>query len=187
MKNLDVKTRRTNERGIGWVPVFILILILVLLAFGGYIWVERRLGPIEDKLNTLSKQSSAAPATQTTSLPTTDNDRTTYTSAKGDVVDVDAPLKNASVESPLSVRGEVPGNWFSEGEFSLSLKNAKGDVITKGSAKTTENWQTTEQVDFSATLTWDKAVSGEGSLVLEKLNPSGMAENDDSVTIPVKL
>lgn len=93
MENLDVKTRRTNERGIGWVSVFILILILVLLAFGGYVWVERRLGPIEDKLNTLSKQSSATPATQAPSLPTTDDDGTTYTSAKGDVIEVDAPLK----------------------------------------------------------------------------------------------
>jgi hypothetical protein len=43
---------------------------------------------------------------------------------------------------------------------------------------------TSELVPFSLKLPYTAATPGNGSLILQKDNPSGLPQNDDSVTIP---
>lgn len=108
-----------------------------------------------------------------------------YQSAKGVTVSVFSPIKNAAVVSPVAVLGEVPGNWSFEAQFPVQLKNGKGDTVAQATAHVLGNWQTTALVPFSVQLTYTTAQTGNGSIVLQKDNPSGLTQNEDSVSIPV--
>lgn len=112
---------------------------------------------------------------------------TTYVSAKGVSITLYRPDSNATVSSPLAVIGEVPGSWSFEASFPVQLLDGSGHLLARTSGHLLGNWMTGQPVPFSAQLTYTAKPSGDGSLVLLKDNPSGLAANDDSVTIPVRF
>lgn len=109
--------------------------------------------------------------------------------AHADIIKVSFPKPNEAVKSPLVVKGEARGNWYFEASFPVRLYDANNQEIplTPGYIMTTEDWMTTEFVPFEAMLTFEKPTTGAGTLVLEKDNPSGLPENDDKISIPVKF
>lgn len=111
----------------------------------------------------------------------------TYTSPKGVSILVFEPAKNSTLSSPVAVIGEVPGNWSSEAQFPVQLKDSNGNVIAKATANVLGNWQTSRLVPFSAQLTYSTSPSGSGTILLQKDNPSGLSQNADSVSIPIKF
>lgn len=111
----------------------------------------------------------------------------TYTSLKGVTIKVFTPAKSSFVSSPLLITGEVPGNWSFEASFPIRLINNQGVVIAEVPAQLQGDWMTTNLVPFTATLNFTNPGNGEGTLLLVKDNPSGLAENDDSLSIPVKF
>ena len=110
-----------------------------------------------------------------------------YKSNKGVEVTIYSPKSNSIVTTPLIVMGQVPGSWSFEAQFPLQLKDSGGDVLGEASAKLQGDWMTNNLVPFIATLEFEAPSSQTGTLVLQKDSPSGLAENDDSVTIPVKF
>jgi len=92
----------------------------------------------------------------------------------------------ATLKNPLIVLGQVPGSWSFEASFPAILKDSRGDVIAQAPARVLGEWTTNELVPFSVILPYASSVSGDGVLVLQRDNPSGLAENDDSIVIPVK-
>ena len=104
-----------------------------------------------------------------------------------DKIRVSMPLPSAIVKSPLKVTGEARGTWYFEASFPVKLFDGNGKELAITPAQTESDWMTTEFVPFSATLVFDAPQTATGTLVLEKDNPSGLPENDDSVIIPVRF
>jgi hypothetical protein len=89
------------------------------------------------------------------------------------------------VTSPLTISGEVPGNWSAEASFPVQVTDSDGTALAEAGAQLQGDWMTDEMVPFSVTLTFDRPVGDSGFLVLTKENPSGLPENDDSLRIPI--
>ncbi|GEM_PF-5753254 len=101
---------------------------------------------------------------------------------------VTSPIPNTLIKSPLTISGEARGMWYFEGTFPIELRDSEGKTIaTTSSATTTKEWMTKEFVPFNALLTWTNTTATSGVLILKRDNPSGVAENDSSVSIPVSF
>lgn len=181
--------------------VLLAVVIAAVASFATYAWQHKQVNDLngkvsslnakinsqDDQISALSAQLKKAcqPTGQSSANPTcTDY---TYTSSKNVSVSVFTPAKNATVTSPVAVVGEVPGNWSFEAQFPVQLKNSKGDTVAQATAHVLGNWQTTELVPFSVQLTYTTAESGSGTIVMQKDNPSGLPQNADSVSIPIKF
>lgn len=110
-----------------------------------------------------------------------------YTSVKGVSVLIFTPVKNTVIASPVGIIGEIPGSWSFEAQFPVQLKDGTGHIVTQVQANVLGNWQTNQLQPFSARLVYTDKLSGNGSVVLKKDNPSGLPANDDSITIPVRF
>jgi hypothetical protein len=106
--------------------------------------------------------------------------------AQPEALQVLSPKPYEAVNSSLTISGQARGTWFFEASFPVVLKNAKGEIIAQGIAKTIVNWMTENFVPFTAVLNFSAQESqSAGVLVLKKDNPSGLPENDMSYEIPV--
>ena|SRR5581483_10536417 len=104
------------------------------------------------------------------------------------VIEVTAPLKNATVSSPLSITGDARGAWYFEATAPVELRDAAGKVIAQGHITAQGDWMTEDFVPFTATLTFPKQPSGStGTLVLKNDNPSGDPSRQHELDIPVKF
>lgn len=163
--------------------ILVILIVLGLLAsvfYATYQWQQNRVAELEGKVSDLTTQLDDAKKPQT-------GETYEYTSAKGVKVKIFLPTKNSEVTSPLVVIGEVPGNWSFEASFPTMIKNSEGEVVTQVAAQVLGDWMTSGMVPFSVTLEYDATMVEGGTLILQKDNPSGLAENDDSVAIPLKF
>ncbi len=103
------------------------------------------------------------------------------------VIHVSAPTINATVRSLLVITGEAVGTWYFEASFPALLLDANGKVLAQSPAKAQGNWMTTNFVPFTVTLSFAQPTTATGTLVLKKDNPSGLPQNDDSISIPVRF
>lgn len=174
------------------IVAFVLIVAVAAVLTAGGLYANYRFNQQQGEINQLTarrddlaRQLNDAKAEK--SQTKQDETSTQYTSDKGVTVTVTSPDRSAGVASPLSVAGEVPGSWSSEGQFPVVLKNDAGLEVARGAAKLDGDWQTTDLVGFTTELVWSTPQSGAGTLVLQKDNPSGLAANDDSVEIPINF
>lgn len=109
---------------------------------------------------------------------------------KNDLIQINYPRPNQEISSPLEISGTARGSWYFEASFPIILLDFQGNIISQGIATTQSDWMTEDFVPFTATLSFDISASDqgqEGKLILKKDNPSGLAENDDSLQFPVIL
>ena len=103
-------------------------------------------------------------------------------------VSVASPKSDATVDKDFTVKGSAPGPWFFEATFPIKVigQGVDADPITiaHSNANALGEWMTEKNVSFEATVHID-SYSGPATLVLLKDNPSGLPENDDSVSIPI--
>jgi hypothetical protein len=124
-----------------------------------------------------------------TTAPTTGEPQATTTpdirpTLAGRVV-VESVKNGDKVSSPLTVTGTARG-WYFEASFPVELRNASGTIIAQGPATAQGDWMVDAFVPFSITLTFPaQATSSTGTLILRNDNPSGLPENDESLSIPV--
>lgn len=104
---------------------------------------------------------------------------------KTDLIRLSSPRPGDAVQSPLKVTGEARGFWFNEASFPIKIYDANGKELGTAIAEAKADWMTEEFVPFEATLTFQAPEKGKGVLVLQKDNPSGKKENDDSLKVPV--
>lgn len=106
-------------------------------------------------------------------------------------VSVSTPIPGQIIQSPVIIRGEVPGYWFFEASFPIKLYNENNELIGTTTAQPEisgdETWMTEKLVNFKAELTFNQATSTKGTLVLEKDNPSGLPENAGEFRVPVEF
>lgn len=163
----------------------LLWLLMVAIAggaiYGTYVWqraevddLNQQISQLNSKLSTANK--SGAPLAQSE-----------YSSKNGVIIKVYTPPSKSTLTSPVIIMGEVPGTWSFEASFPVKLLDAKGKVIAQAPAQLLGSWTTEEFVPFTAKLPYSAASNGDGTLLLQKDNPSGLKANDDSVAIPIKL
>lgn len=162
--------------------IIVAVLILALVALGVYAYQQRDTDKVDDtdtsNIDTDKKDDAADDELTNTS----------FKSEKGVIISLSSPTRGAMVASPLKVAGTVPGNWSHEGQFSVRLLDDQSKTLADGVAKLDGDWMTENPVDFSTELTFEAPESGKmGILVLEKANPSGLQENADSLTVPIKF
>lgn len=98
-----------------------------------------------------------------------------------------APAPNSLVTSPVTVSGEARGTWFFEASFPIEILDSQGNVLGTGIAQAQGNWMTEDFVPFSATIQFKATTVPQGLIVFRKDNPSGLPENDASVSVPVRF
>lgn len=103
------------------------------------------------------------------------------------LIKVSSPKESSKIESPLLVKGEARGSWYFEGSFPIRVFDANNKELGVVPAKAIGNWMTKEFVPFEAVLTFNKPNTKTGTLVLQKDNPSGDPDKDDSFSIPVRF
>jgi hypothetical protein len=106
---------------------------------------------------------------------------------KSNLIRVYNLLPNQKITSPVSVTGEARGYWFFEASFPVKLLDKNGNVIAQTPAQAQGEWMTEDFVPFSAQISFTVSETQNGTLVLEKDNPSGLPENADELRIPVVL
>ena len=108
---------------------------------------------------------------------------------KSGLIRVSQPQPDGIVQSPLSIKGEARGYWFFEASFPVRLIDANGKNIPLDPPyiMAASEWMTEDFVPFEATLIFDSPGTKIGTLILQKDNPSGLPEYDDSLTIPVRF
>lgn len=102
-----------------------------------------------------------------------------------DKIRIDTPRPAQKVKSPLKITGEARGNWFFEAQFSAKMLGEKGEIIGEGIMSADGGWMTEEFVPFAGEIEFDASDSAKGKLILEKANPSGLTENNETLIVPV--
>ncbi len=115
------------------------------------------------------------------------NTATTYKNASADLIVVDTPPPGAVVGKEFSVKGKARGTWFFEASFPIEVVDIDGNILTTVVAQSTSDWMTENFVPFSADVILSEDYMGAATLVLKKDNPSGMPENDASMTSPIHI
>ncbi len=112
---------------------------------------------------------------------------TQATATISDIV-VFSPKENEVVRSPIVITGKAKGNWFFEAVFPVKLLDENGNVIVQTHAQATDDWMTTDFVNFSLSLPYDSAsTSGRGVIEFKNDNPSGDPARDKYFYVPVML
>jgi len=109
------------------------------------------------------------------------------TNTSADLIKVEMPISGSTVSSPFEIQGEARGNWYFEADFPIKLYDDQGNLLASSVASAQGDWMTENFVPFKATISYTLLEAADGFLVLEKDNPSGLAENYDELKIPVRL
>ena len=101
---------------------------------------------------------------------------------------VDSPERGALVTSPLRVTGKARGSWYFEAEFPIRVLNSRDEMIGTGIARAQGDWQTSDYVPFEASIVFPAPPEDTtGFVVIEKSNPSGLAQNAAESRVPVRF
>lgn len=106
---------------------------------------------------------------------------------KLNLIRVANPRPNDLIKSPLNIRGEARGFWFFEADFPVKLLDGDSNLIAITIAQAQSDWMTEEFVSFEAKLDFPVPATENGTLILEKDNPSGLPKNADELRIPVRF
>lgn len=156
------------------------IIVIILLAIIGVLgWII-----MKQPATILTPPSTTQTQTPTTTAPSVaaEPDPTQPLSAR---VTVTEPAAEALVGDTFTVSGKAPGNWYFEASFPIQVRDADGNVIGRAHGNAQSDWMTTELVSFTTTVHIEGGYKGPATLILLRDNPSGLPENDDSVSIPI--
>lgn len=103
------------------------------------------------------------------------------------LITVNDPRPNQKISSPLTVSGQARGYWFFEASFPVKLYDSGGNLLATAISQAQGEWMTENFVPFKTELVFDVPMEGDGVLVFEKDNPSGLPEYDDKLIVPIKF
>lgn len=168
--------------------IMILVIVIILLVLGGgYAYFDK-----------VQKQSEDETPAGENTTSTTDgvNDGVSDQNASGNETGetsnenilVISPQPNEIVASPeILITGEASG-WYFEGSFGITLESPNATVLAQVPATAQGNWMTTDFVPFEATIDLSSiSYTGPATLVLNKANPSGLPQNDASISILIMI
>ncbi len=109
-----------------------------------------------------------------------------WNNADEDMIKLDLVRPGVTVLPKFIVSGEARGSWYFEASFPVEVLDKDGKQIGQGIAQAQGEWRTEEFVPFRAELNVGD-YSGSATIILKKDNPSGMEENDASLSVPVEV
>ncbi len=96
-------------------------------------------------------------------------------------------LKPGNVVLPkFTVTGEARGYWYFEASFPVEVLDAEGKQLDIEPATAIGDWMTEEFVPFRVELDLG-SYSGPATIIFRKDNPSGLPENDGSLSVPIEV
>jgi len=104
---------------------------------------------------------------------------------KIDFIRINSPRPNQVIENPFAIEGEARGVWFFEGDFPVRVLDGNQNIIGSGFVSTQENWMTEDFVGFEGEVSFESPETRDGTVILEKDNPSDLVENDDRLIIHI--
>lgn len=96
------------------------------------------------------------------------------------------PKQNQLVSSPLKVEGQALGSWFFEASLPVKLVDNNNQIIVSHYGTAQDDWMTEKPVKFISDLVFSTNATS-GFLIISKDNPSGLPQNDDSISVPVRF
>jgi hypothetical protein len=111
----------------------------------------------------------------------------TYNNSSRDLIEVENPFPGAVTGKTFSVIGRARGGWFFEASFLVKVLDDNGNVLAAVPAQAQGDWMTSDFVPFIAEISVPVTYIGPATLVLEKDNPSGLIENDASISFPFTI
>jgi len=109
-----------------------------------------------------------------------------YANTTEDMIRLELIKPGNLVLPQFTATGEARGMWYFEGSFPAEVLDKDGTVIAQAQASAITDWMTEEFVPFRVTLDVG-AYSGPATLVLKRDNPSGLPENDASISVPIEV
>lgn len=111
-----------------------------------------------------------------------------YESEGGVMIYLDSPQDFDDITSPVTVAGEVPGDWSFEGDFPIELRNENDETILTVPGTLQGDWMTEDHVPFEVEIEFSGVEQGsEGTLALIKDNPADKPELDDELEVPIQF
>lgn len=110
-----------------------------------------------------------------------------YKNASSDKIYVTAPLPGAELGKNFKVTGQARGNWYFEASFPIEVLDKNGKQLVIKPVQAQGEWMTTEFVPFSVDVTIPGSYVGPATLVLHQDNPSGLPENEASMSFPITI
>ncbi len=150
---------------------YITILLVAIVSFGAGVWYMG--GFVLPEPTPIPQDETPEP-----------QPRAVYENADTNMIRVETPLPGATVSSTFSVQGSARGGWYFEANFPYEVLDANEIMIAQGPVTAGGEWMTPEFVPFSFVVSIPEYV-GSATLVLRNDNPSGLPENDASVSIPI--
>lgn len=141
-------------------PLFFVIAVLVSLM--GYFFVEKYYNP--KQFQTISNALE-----------------------KNNLIRLSSPKPGQAIQSPVLVQGLARGYWFFEASFPVKIYDGNNVLLGIGVAQAVGEWMTEEFVPFQVTVEFETPATKEGTLVLEKDNPSGLPEHADELRVPIRF
>ncbi len=111
----------------------------------------------------------------------------TYINASKDLIEVELPFPGAVTGKEFGVIGKARGYWFFEGSFPIELLDKDGKLLATSIAQAEGGWMTEDFVPFKALIKAPIDYIGPATLILRKDNPSGLPENDASISFPITV
>ncbi len=178
--------------------IVITIVVLVLVLLGGVLLLSRApiaKAPVVLSFEDCAKAGYAVMESHPRRCKTPDGrtyaeeiaEQITYTNASADNIKIESPFPGAVTGKEFSVVGQARGTWFFEASFPVELLDKDGNVLASGIAQAQGEWMTTEFVPFKVDLKAPESYIGPATLVLKKDNPSGLPENDASISFPITV
>jgi hypothetical protein len=104
-----------------------------------------------------------------------------------DIIRIDSPKSGEKIANPVKIEGQARGNWYFEASFPLEIIDEDGTVLAQVPIQAVGEWMTTDYTTFRAEVPFKQPKGNTGKIIFHKDNPSGLPENDDSVTIPIRF
>ncbi len=102
---------------------------------------------------------------------------------------ISTPESNQLISSPLLVKGKISRTWFFEGQLVLQLIDEDNNSLATGVAVADGDWLNEELVEYVGLLEYNpETIEVEsGFLAISKDNPSGLAENQGRIIMPLRF
>jgi hypothetical protein len=110
----------------------------------------------------------------------------TYKNASSSTIVVDLPQPGSVTGKEFIITGKAR-RWYFEGSFPVQILDRDGKILSQGPAKAVGDWMTSEFVPFTYKATVPSTYLGKATVVLMKDNPSGLPENDASISFPITI
>jgi len=162
-------------------------IFVAIIAFAAGVWYTGGFDTFPQIPN-INQPATTPPVTNTssTNTPTSTPPKATYINADANRIQVIFPLPGATVAPTFTVSGKAVGGWYFEASFPYEVQDAIGKKIAEGPVQAQGDWMTSAFVPFSLQIKVS-GYKGKATLVLRNDNPSGLPENEASVSIPITI